>query len=140
MYGLAPLVGRFVDRVGRIRAVSVGAIVLGLGVLATVLAGYVPALMFVGLFFLGLGWNVGLIAGSTLLTSSVPATSRVEVQGTSDLAMSAGGATAAFSSGFVKASFGFHVLADVAVLFAAGLLVYAWLAASRMRAAVPASS
>ncbi len=31
-----------------------------------------PALMFVGLFLLGLGWNFGLIGGTTLLTASVP--------------------------------------------------------------------
>ena len=63
MYGLAPFVGRFVDRRGAVRAIQVGAVVLGAGTIATVIAGYVPALMFVGLFFLGLGWSFGLIGG-----------------------------------------------------------------------------
>jgi MFS family permease len=72
MYGFAPVVGRFVDRVGAVRAIQVGAVVLGVGTITTVLAGYVPVLMFVGLFFLGLGWNFGLIGGTTLLTASVP--------------------------------------------------------------------
>ncbi len=133
MYGLAPLVGRFVDRVGGVRAIQVGAAVLGAGTLSTVLAGYVPALMFVGLFFLGLGWSIGLIGGSTLLTASVPVAARVEVQGTSDLTMSACGALAALASGFVKASLGFHLLANAAALLAAGLLVFAWLTAARVR-------
>ena len=132
MYGLAPLVGRFVDRVGRVRAIEIGAIVLGGGTLSTVLAGYVPALMFIGLFFLGLGWNIGLIGGSSLLTSSVPDEARVEVQGTSDLAMSGLGALAAFSSGFVKDEFGFHLLANGAAFFAAALLAGAWFTAARM--------
>jgi MFS family permease len=134
MFGLAPLVGRFVDRFGAVAAVQYGAVVLGAGTLASVIAGYVPTLMFVGLFLLGVGWSVGLIAGTTLLTASVADESRVEVQGAGDLLMSLGGAVAAFSSGFVKASLGFHLLADAATVVAAGLLVYAWVVAARRRA------
>lgn len=133
MYGLAPFVGRAVERVGRVRSIQIGAVILGLGTASTVMAGYVPALMFIGLFFLGLGWNIGLIAGSTLLTTSVPAQSKVEVQGTSDLTMSLCGAIAAFGSGFVKQSFGFHLLANAAAVLAGCLLVYAWLTAARTR-------
>ena len=135
MYGLAPVVGRFVDRIGRVRAVQVGAVVLGAGTFSTVMAGYIPALMFIGLFFLGLGWNLGLISGSALLTSSVPAETKVEVQGTSDLTMSFCGALAAFSSGFVKDSFGFHLLANGAAVLAAVLLIGAWTTATRVNAA-----
>ncbi len=130
MYGLAPFVGRFVDRAGAVRAIQVGAVILGAGTITTVLAGYVPVLMFVGLFFLGLGWNFGLIGGTTILTASVPEHSRVEVQGTGDLTLSLCGAAAAFSSGFVKASFGFHLLADGAAALAAALLVLAWYTAA----------
>jgi MFS family permease len=126
MYGLAPVVGRFVDRFGAVRAIEIGAVVLGVGTITTVLAGYVPVLMFVGLFLLGLGWNIGLIGGTTLLTASVPESSRVEVQGTGDLTLSLCGAAAALSSGLVKASFGFHFLADGATALAAALLVLAW--------------
>jgi MFS family permease len=136
MYGLAPFVGRAVEHIGRVRSIQIGAVVLGSGTMATVLAGYVPALMFVGLFFLGLGWNIGLIAGSTLLTASVPAKSKVEVQGTSDLTMSFCGALAAFGSGFIKQSFGFHLLANIAAVLAGCLLVYAWITAARDRAIV----
>ena len=133
MYALAPLVGRFTDRVGPHRAIAVGATVLIGGTISTVMAGYIPALMFAGLFFLGVGWNVGIIAGSTLLTSSVPSERRVEVQGTADLTMSLSGAFAAFGSGFVKESLGFHLLADVAAAAGAVLLVAAWI--DRRRAA-----
>ncbi len=135
MYGLAPIVGRAVDRVGAVRAIQVGAVVLGSGTVASVVAGYVPVLMFVGLFLLGLGWNIGLIGGTTILTGSVPETSRVEVQGTADLAMALCGAVAAFGSGFVKDSFGFHLLANAATAVAALLLVAAWYTAARLRPA-----
>ncbi len=131
MYAFAPLVGRFVDRLGANRAIRIGAFVLGAGTVSTVMAGYVPVLMFAGLFLLGLGWNVGLIGGSSLLTRSVPEEARVEVQGTSDLAMSLAGAVAAFGSGFVKDEFGFHLLANGAAALAAGLVVLAWFTAAR---------
>jgi MFS family permease len=138
MYGLSPVVGRFVDRIGATRAIQTGAVILGVGTVSTVVAGYVPALMFIGLFALGLGWSIGLIGGSSLLTRSVPVVNRVEVQGTSDLTMSLCGAAAALASGFVKAGLGFHVLANVATAMAAGLLVVAWFAAARVRPPLPA--
>jgi MFS family permease len=131
MFGLAPLVGRFVVRVGMVNAVACGAVVLATGTIATVAAGYVPAMMFVGLFLLGLGWSVCLIAGTTLLTGSVPAESRVEAQGTGDLTLSLCGAVAAFSSGFVKQSLGFHLLAHAATAMMAALLVATWFSNAR---------
>ncbi|MFZ9629514.1 MAG: MFS transporter [Ilumatobacteraceae bacterium] len=134
MYGLAPLVGRLVARIGAVRAVMAGSVVLGAGTALTVLGGYVPALVFVGLFLLGLGWNIGLISGSSILTSAVPAGARVEVQGTADLTMSFCGGIAAFSSGFIKAAWGFHLLADSATVVAGLLLVAAYAASLRMRA------
>jgi MFS family permease len=123
MFGLAPLIGRWADRWGRIKALRVGAIVLGIGTISAVAAGYVPALMFLGLFLLGLGWNFAFIAGSALLTESVPAAERVGAQGLSDVLMGLLGATAAFSSGFVKSALGFHWLANFATFAAVLILV-----------------
>lgn len=131
MFGLAPVVGRFVDRVGSVRAIQYGAIVLGTGTVAAVIAGYVPAMIFAGLFLLGLGWNIGLIGGTTLLTASVPAHARVEAQGTGDLTLSLCGAAAAFGSGFVKDAAGYHILADAATALAGAMLMYAWWTQSR---------
>lgn len=133
MYGFAPVIGRFVDRVGGVRAAQVGVVVLGSGTVGSVIAGYAPALMFIGLFLLGIGWSIGLIAGTSLLTGGVPEHGRVMAQGTSDLLMSLCGAVAAFASGFVKDSFGFHLLANLATFLAAVLLVYAWLVGARRR-------
>ena len=133
MYGLAPFVGRFVDRVGAVRAIQAGTVVLGAGTIVAVVAGYVPAMIFAGLFLLGLGWNIGLIGGTTLLTASVPKHARVEAQGTGDLTLSLCGAAAAFGSGFVKQAAGFHILADAATALAAAMLVYAWFTESRLK-------
>lgn len=132
MFGLAPLVGRYVDRVGAVKAIQLGAVVLGTGTVSAVIAGYVPAMIFIGLFLLGLGWNLGLIGGTALLTASVPTSARVEAQGTGDLTLSLCGAVAAFGSGFVKQAAGFHILADLATVLAAAMLVYAWMTRVRM--------
>lgn len=140
MFGLAPFTGRFVARVGGIKAVQLGAVVLIIGAITTVAAGYVPAMIFAGLFLVGIGWNLGLIGGTTLLTSSVSGEARVEAQGTGDLTLSFCGAIAAFGSGFVKQAAGFHILANVATGVAAGLLVFAWVTQMRIGRAVALSA
>ena len=136
MYAFAPFVGGFVARVGQVPAVMVGSVVLGAGTVVSVVAGYVPSLIFVGLFLLGVGWNIGLIAGSSMLTGAVPGNARVEVQGTADLTMSFCGGMAAFASGFVKQAWGFHMLANAATLLAGLLLVVAYTHSLRTRLAV----
>src|SRR6185503_15351960 len=125
MYGMAPWVGRFVERIRPDRAVMVAGIVLACGTAGAVLAGYHRPLIFVGLFLLGLGWNIGLIAGSSLVTSSVALHERVELQGTADLMMSFCGGCAAFGSGFIKRAWGFHLLANGTSVAALALAVFA---------------
>jgi hypothetical protein len=124
MYGLAPWVGRFVERVRADRAVVVAGFVLSAGTACSVLAGYHRPLIFVGLFMLGLGWNIGLIAVSTMV-AEVPIDERVEVQGTADLMMSFCGGCAAFGSGFIKRAWGFHLLANGTSVAALVLAAYA---------------
>jgi MFS family permease len=128
MYGCSPIVGRLADRWGRPRALGIGGAILGIGTIVTVVAGYHPALIFAGLFLLGLGWSFGLIGGSALLTESVPVAERVTVQGSADLLMNLCSGTAALASGFVKAGLGFHALANFATLVAAALVAAAVLA------------
>jgi len=131
MYGFSPVIGRLTDRFGHLRSLEVGAVILGLGIISTVVAGYVPGLMFVGLLLLGIGWSVGLIAGTTLVSESVRPDMKVEVQGTADLSMSLCGGLAAFASGFIKQEWGFHVLADMSAVAAAVLLVVVWFTRTR---------
>lgn len=129
MFGLSPLIGRWADKFGRVKTLGAGAGILGLGTVTAVVAGYIPGLVFVGLFLLGLGWSFALIAGSALLTESLPIEERPGAQGLADVAMSLLGATAAFSSGFVKEMVGYHWLANFATLaailtlFAAGVVM-----------------
>ncbi len=124
MYGFSPFVGRLIERIGRPASIMLGSVVTGLGTTITVILGYSAPAVFVGLFLLGVGWSFGLVAGSTLLTESVPEETRVEVQGAGDLLMSLFGGSAAFASGFIKASFGYSTLAYAGTLLAGVLLVY----------------
>jgi MFS family permease len=130
MFGLSPVVGRIVDRYGPLRSIRAGAAILGVGVLAAVIAGYQPALIFIGLFMLGLGWSFGLIAGSSLLVAASGDEYRIASQGLADAVLSVLGGGAALASGFVKASFGFHWLSNLAFVLA--LVVGIW-ASTRLR-------
>jgi MFS family permease len=125
MYAFSPLVGRYSDRRGRTRAIAVGAVLLVAATSMSALSGDVELLLFPSLWLLGLGWNFGLIGGSSLLVESVPAAQRVAVQGVADLSMSFCGGLAGFGSGFVRRAVGFHLLAAMATIAAGLLLVVA---------------
>lgn len=133
MFGLAPLVGRWSDRVGVLPSIRVGGLILAGGVIASVVAGYQPALIFLGLFLLGLGWNFGLIAGSTLLGESLPDRYRTAAQGLSDAVLSILGTVAALTSGLIKQAAGFHWLANIAAAMALLMVAAAVVAARSSR-------
>jgi MFS family permease len=123
MYALSPVVGRWSDRIGRVPVLLAGGATLFSAGVVVAVAGHAPALLFLGLFLLGLGWSCTMVSGSALLSESVPVSNRVAVQGTSDLMMGLFGATAGFGSGFVKRAFGFHVLAELGAVVAVALIV-----------------
>lgn len=122
MYAFSPLVGRFSDRRGHRETIRVGALLLVAATAIASLSGNVEQLLFPSLWLLGVGWNFGLIGGSSLLTESVPPDSRVRVQGVADLLMSFCGGLGGFASGFIRRAIGYHMLSTVALL-AAGLLL-----------------
>lgn len=130
MYALAPVIGRVNDRFGGRRTIGMGGGILATSTVITALAGAAPSLLFLGLFLLGLGWSAGLIAGSAMLTASMPLEHRTRVQGAADLSMSLMGGIAGFGSGFVKHTFGYHMLSNLGTL-AAGLLLVAAVTAIR---------
>ena len=124
MYAFAPLAGWSADRIGRIRSIAFGAGVLVLATATTALAGDAPRLlMFSGLYLLGLGWSFAMVAGSALLTESVPVEERVAAQGAADLMAGAVSGVAALSSGLVLDMAGFHVLSMIGIVAAGALLM-----------------
>ncbi|MFC4021784.1 MFS transporter [Micromonospora sp. GCM10011542] len=125
MYALSPVVGWLTDRLGR-RAVILGGVGLLLAACAVAgTAGHDTPLLSVGLALLGLGWSGTMVAGSTLLSESVPTGVRPSVQGLSDLTMGLAGAGAAALSGFVMRAAGYPVLTLLAAVATVPLVALA---------------
>ncbi len=125
MYAFSPLVGKFADRRGKLLSISVGGALLLAATVMAALAGEAATLLWPSLWLLGIGWNFGLIGGSSLLVESVPEKTRVTVQGAADLTMSFCGGLAGFSSGFIRKAFGFHMLSNLGTVLALILVVVA---------------
>lgn len=126
MYAFSPLVGRHADRKGTTSTVLVGSALLVLATIMSALSGEAAVMLFPALWLLGIGWNFGLIGGSSMLLESVPAEKRVTVQGSADLMMSFCGGLAGLSSGFIRKAVGYHLLSASATVVAGLLLVSAY--------------
>ena len=102
MYAFSPIVGFLSDRLGRVRVIQIGLVIL---LASTVVAGLAAAdnaiQLGVGLFLLGLGWSCTLIAGSAFLSESVSLEMRPASQGASDLVMNLSGAGGGAIAGII---------------------------------------
>jgi MFS family permease len=123
MYAFAPLVGWLTDRLGRRPVIFAGVVLLLAACALAGSAGYDSARLAAGLFLVGLGWSCTMVAGSTLLSESVPLELRASAQGFSDLIMGLAGATAGALSGVVVSAWGFPVLALIAAVATVPLIV-----------------
>ncbi|MCA9834437.1 MAG: MFS transporter [Thermomicrobiales bacterium] len=102
MYIASPLIGIATDRIGRRPVIMTGVLILLASfALAGQATGHDHVQLAIGLFLLGLGWSCTMIAGSTLLTESIPVETRPRTQGAADLAMGICGATAGVVSGII---------------------------------------
>lgn len=111
MFALSPVTGRLGDRYGRVPLLVAGVVVLVVSCLVGVAAAAGSyTLTLVALFLLGVGWNLGFVAGSALLTDSVAPADRVRVQGLGDGLIWGGGAVASIGSGWMLEHAGFAAL------------------------------
>ena len=102
MFLPSPFSGWLVDRFGfRPIAVAAGVILLAAGLLAALAPVDSVAILLVALVLLGLGWNLGLVSGTTLVTNAVPLATRARTQGMVDLGIALAGAGGALSSGLI---------------------------------------
>lgn len=123
MFLPSPLTGRLADRYGsRPIAVVGGLALLAAGLLAATAPDDRVALLAVALILLGLGWNLGLLAGTTLVAAAVPMDGRARIQGRLDVAVALAGATGGLASGFVMASTSYGTLAAVSGVLAVAVL------------------
>ncbi len=133
MFGLSPISGRLTDRFG-----SVPVILGGLATVATsaILAAAAPpdggVVLFVALFLLGYGWNLGYVAGSALLTTGLSLAERTRVQGLTDGLIWSSAAVASIGSGLVLAFASYAILG----LLGAALVVVPMMVVVARRGAV----
>jgi MFS family permease len=138
MFGLSPISGRLTDRFG-----SPPVILAGLATIAVsaVLAAVAPpeggVFLFIALFLLGYGWNLGYVAGSALLTTGLGLAERTRLQGLTDALIWSSAAAASLTSGIVVATAGY---ATLGLMGAAMVIVPAWLLIARRGAMRSAST
>jgi MFS family permease len=132
MFGLSPLSGRLTDRLGPVAVILAG---MALTAFAAVLAAIAPPdgglVLFVALFLLGYGWNLGYVAGSALLTEGLSLAERTRLQGLTDGLIWSSAAAASLGSGVVVAAASFAALG---LLGAAMVIVPTVLVVSRRTA------
>jgi MFS family permease len=137
MFAPAPLSGWLADRWGPAPTTALaGAVLVGAALLAAVAAGS-PTGLGVALVLLGVGWNLGLVAGSTVLTMGVPAADRPRREGWGEVAMGVAAAGGGAASGAVVSGGGYGLLASGGAAVAALVVAAAWGARSSARSPRP---
>jgi MFS family permease len=135
MFAFAPLTGWLTDRFGRRPVILGGVAVLLLACAVAGTAGHDSVQLAIGLTMLGLGWSGTMVAGSTLLSESVPVEIRPSAQGLSDITMGLAGAAAGALSGAVVHWGGYPTLTMIAALAALPLVALALHPVSRLASA-----
>jgi MFS family permease len=137
MFALSPVSGRLADAFGPSPVVVAGLVVAGS---AAVLSAAAPpdggVVLGLALFLLGFGWNLGYVAGSSILTHGLAIRERTRLQGAADALVWSSSAIASLASGLVVAAAGFTALG---LLGAALVAVPVWLVVGR-RASLEAVS
>jgi MFS family permease len=133
MFALSPVSGRLAQRLGLVPTIFLGGGLLAVAALMSIVA---PpdggAMLFVALFLLGFGWNLGFVAGSALLSTGMDLAERTRVQGLADALIWSSAAVASLGSGVVLAVAGFTALGVLCL----GLIGLAVLAIASRRAAI----
>ncbi len=139
MFALSPLSGRLVQRFGAFAVLYGGfATLLVSAILAAVARDTEIPVLTLGLFLLGYGWNLGFVAGSSLLTSGASLEERIRLQGVTDVLVWTAGAAASVSSGLILDWLGYQTLAVLGGAFLAIPALTIFVARRRLSVAVTA--
>ena len=123
MYLPSPLTGWLVDRYGPMTiAAASGITLLAAGVLAATAPGDSVALLALALALLGLGWNLGLVSGTAIITDTVPLATRAKTQGLVDVSIAIAGATGGLASGIMVTATSYPALALTGGILSLALL------------------
>ena len=123
MFGLSPLTGYLIDRYGRVNMMIVAALILVASAIISPLSAQLPYLL-AGLFLLGLGWNFGYVAGSSMLSDALSGADRTRVAGFNDMLVAFFAGLGTLSSGFLFSLGGFLFVSVGGGLLALLLLAF----------------
>ncbi|MFC9472246.1 MFS transporter [Nocardia sp. NPDC056952] len=136
MYLPSLLSGMLVDRFGPgLVAVAAAATLVAAGSAAALAPPSSIGALAVALGLLGVGWNLGLVAGTTMIADATPVATRARTQGTVDVGIAIAGAGGGLGSGVVVAFADYPGLAFLGAGIA--LLIVPALAWAARRPAVP---
>ncbi len=122
MFGLSALTGYLIDRYGRVQMMIIGALTLIASAIIAPLSTQLPYLV-VGLFLLGLGWNFGYIAGSSMLADALRGKEKNRVQGFNDMLIAFSAGLGTLSSGFLFEIGGYLLVSMGAIVLTLVLMV-----------------
>jgi MFS family permease len=123
MFLPAPISGYLVDRYGAVLTAGLAALTLiAAGVLASLAPAHSLIALAVALALLGFGWSLGLVAGTTTITTATPLATRAQTQGTVDLLIAVAGAVGGLASGIVVSQTSYPTLAVLSAVVAATLI------------------
>lgn len=104
--------GMLVDKIGaRLTAISAGVVLLISGLTAAFAPSDNLTTLIIALVLLGVGWNLGLVSGTTLVVHGTRPETRAATQGSIDVWINIFGAGAGILSGILMSAAGFSVLA-----------------------------
>lgn len=135
MYAFSPIFGWLADKLGRIQTVILGQVIYVASLIISATSGTNQGQITLGLFLLGLGWSAATVSGSSLLSASLPAEQKTNVQGVSDSAMQFSGAFGGAVAGSILAAFYFGGLNIAALIPVSIVLALSGLAFLRNRRA-----
>lgn len=102
MYLPSFVTGALVDRYGRTpMAVASGLVLMVSGIVAAFTPGDAILSLAIALILLGLGWNFGLISGTSIIIDSTTLEKRAKIQGTVDVLVAIAGSVGGLLSGIV---------------------------------------
>jgi MFS family permease len=134
MFGLTLVVGNVIDRVGRMRALVGGLLLLGFSALSVVWAVESVAATSVALFGIGLGWNFSYVAATAELAERTKPAERGRVLGFAELLSGLLGAALASLGGLALVTVGLVGLGVAGLTLAAAPAVWILCGASKATA------
>ncbi|MCA2212040.1 MFS transporter [Jidongwangia harbinensis] len=135
MYLPSLITGVLVDRIGRVPvAVAAGVTLLAAGLVSAAAPEDSVPLLCLALILLGLGWNLGLVSGTAMITDAAPVDRRARIQGNVDLCIALAGAGGGIASGVVMAATSYAALSIGGGLLALAVVPFVIL---RSRPAAP---